>query len=153
MNLRIGFRNARQPCNKAKAETESINKQLLDANQKLKESIEEAQQLAIEAQAANKAKSEFLAAMSHEIRTPMNGVIGFTNLLLNSDLSEMQKDYAQTIKNSGESLLIIINGILDFSKIEAGKFFLDSEPFDMAEASEEVIELLSAEAAAKKSGT
>jgi CheY-like chemotaxis protein len=61
----------------------------------------------------------------------------------------MQKDYAQTIKNSGESLLIIINGILDFSKIEAGKFFLDSEPFDMAEASEEVIELLSAEAAAK----
>ena len=133
----------------AKAETESINKQLLDANQKLKESIEEAQQLAIEAQAANKAKSEFLAAMSHEIRTPMNGVIGFTNLLLNSDLSEMQKDYAQTIKNSGESLLIIINGILDFSKIEAGKFFLDSEPFDMAGASEEVIELLSAEAAAK----
>ena len=133
----------------AKAETESINKQLLNANQKLNESIEEAQQLAIEAQAANKAKSEFLAAMSHEIRTPMNGVIGFTNLLLNSDLSEMQKDYAQTIKNSGESLLIIINGILDFSKIEAGKFFLDSEPFDMAEASEEVIELLSAEAAAK----
>ena len=133
----------------AKAETESINNQLLEANRKLKESIEEAQQLAVEAQAASKAKSEFLAAMSHEIRTPMNGVIGFTNLLLDSKLSDTQKDYAQTIKSSGESLLIIINDILDFSKIEAGKFFLDSTPFDMSEASKEVIELLSAEAASK----
>ncbi len=130
----------------AKAETESINNQLLEANRKLKDSIEEAQQLAIEAQAASKAKSEFLAAMSHEIRTPMNGVIGFTNLLLDSNLDDTQKDYAQTIKSSGESLLIIINDILDFSKIEAGKFFLDSTPFDMSEACKEVVELLSTEA-------
>jgi len=135
---------------KAKAETESINNQLLEANRKLKDSIEEAQQLAVEAQAANKAKSEFLAAMSHEIRTPMNGVIGFTNLLLDSTLSDTQKDYAQTIKSSGESLLIIINDILDFSKIESGKFFLDSTPFDMSEACKEVVDLLAAEADSDK---
>jgi CheY-like chemotaxis protein/nitrogen-specific signal transduction histidine kinase len=130
-------------------ETESINNQLLDTNEKLKASIEEAKQLAVEAQAASKAKSEFLAAMSHEIRTPMNGVIGFTNLLLDSSLDETQRDYANTIKSSGESLLVIINDILDFSKIEAGKFFLDSTPFDMAATCNEVVELLSEQANAK----
>lgn len=133
----------------AHAETEFINNQLLETNEKLKSSIEEAKQLAVEAQAASKAKSEFLAAMSHEIRTPMNGVIGFTNLLLDSSLDETQRDYANTIKSSGESLLVIINDILDFSKIEAGKFFLDSTPFDMAATCNEVVELLSEQANAK----
>ncbi len=133
----------------AQAETESINNQLLEANEKLKASIEEAKQLAVEAQAASKAKSEFLAAMSHEIRTPMNGVIGFTNLFLDSNLDETQRDYANTIKSSGESLLVIINDILDFSKIEAGKFFLDSTPFDMSATCSEVVELLSEQANAK----
>ena len=133
----------------AQAETESINNQLLEANTKLKASIEEAKQLAVEAQAASKAKSEFLAAMSHEIRTPMNGVIGFTNLLLDSSLDDTQRDYANTIKSSGESLLVIINDILDFSKIEAGKFFLDSTPFDMSTTCGEVVELLSEQANAK----
>ena len=133
----------------AQAETESINNQLLEANEKLKASIEEAKQLAVEAQAASKAKSEFLAAMSHEIRTPMNGVIGFTNLLLDSNLDETQQDYANTIKSSGESLLVIINDILDFSKIEAGKFFLDSTPFDMSATCSEVVELLSEQANGK----
>ena len=133
----------------AHAETESINNQLLETNAKLKASIEEAKQLAVEAQAASKAKSEFLAAMSHEIRTPMNGVIGFTNLLLDSNLDETQRDYANTIKSSGESLLVIINDILDFSKIEAGKFFLDSTPFDMTSTCNEVVELLSEQANAK----
>jgi|GEM_PF-747598 len=133
----------------AQAETESINNQLLEANEKLKASIEEAKQLAVEAQAASKAKSEFLAAMSHEIRTPMNDVIGFTNLFLDSNLDETQRDYANTIKSSGESLLVIINDILDFSKIEAGKFFLDSTPFDMSATCSEVVELLSEQANAK----
>ena len=133
----------------AQAETESINNQLLETNEKLKASIEEAKQLAVEAQAASKAKSEFLAAMSHEIRTPMNGVIGFTNLLLDSNMDETQRDYANTIKSSGESLLVIINDILDFSKIEAGKFFLDSTPFDMSATCSEVVELLSEQANAK----
>ena len=133
----------------AQTETESINNQLLETNEKLKASIEEAKQLAVEAQAASKAKSEFLAAMSHEIRTPMNGVIGFTNLLLDSNMDETQRDYANTIKSSGESLLVIINDILDFSKIEAGKFFLDSTPFDMSATCSEVVELLSEQANAK----
>ncbi|MDG1889684.1 MAG: ATP-binding protein [Verrucomicrobiota bacterium] len=135
---------------KAKAETERINNQLREANVKLKASVKETQQLAVEAEAASKAKSDFLAAVSHEIRTPMNGVIGFTNLLLESNLDENQCEYAHTIKSQGESLLILINDILDFSKIEAGKFFLDFTTFDMFEACNEIIDFFSTQATSQK---
>lgn len=125
------------------------NAELEEANRRLEKAIDQARKMTVETEAANRAKSEFLATMSHEIRTPMNGIIGFNSLLQDTPLNDEQRGFSETVGRSAHNLLAIINDILDFSKIEAKRLTLETADFDLGAVVEDAVGMLAVQAYGK----
>jgi signal transduction histidine kinase/CheY-like chemotaxis protein len=143
--LRTSDRQRRQALRESREEIAG----LYQRNAALEAAASEAQRFAAAAQEATRAKADFLATMSHEIRTPMNAVIGMTDLLLDTSLDPAQREYAETIRQSGDSLLVLINDVLEFSKAGSGQLQLEREPVDLAACIESAFDLVASKAAQK----
>jgi len=145
LSLFTGFGVFRLSCaaSRSRRRDRIVQARLADAKQ-------QAEIQAQRAEAASKAKSDFLAMMSHEIRTPMNGVLGFANLLLETPLSAEQREFAETVQRSGDALLALINDVLDYSKIEAGRMTVEQIDFDLRSVCDEVRSILQAAVAERK---
>ncbi|MFB6374795.1 MAG: ATP-binding protein, partial [Bradymonadaceae bacterium] len=131
------------------AELRGINRRLQVQKEKLKNSREQLKEARDEAEAANRAKSQFLANMSHDIRTPMNGIVGFTELLLGTDLDDNQREYVRLVDQSADTLLRLLNDVLDFSKIEAGEIELEPSDFVLTDLLGDSLQTFAVQAADK----